>query len=310
MSTTHVVIACPSCRKDLKARREYVGRQVSCKHCGNTFTIRDPEASGTTAAPVGAEAGDALEAATTLKGAGSEVSNDLLASLVAERDRLKAELAELRAEPDRPRVESSEPVTDAEAVDSGAISRLEAELEQVRAERDRLAEGRREAEGQAERLRQSVHELERAAAETANAAGALEEARAAWDAERQSAQAQWEQERQALTAEAEERLAAERDRATAERQHAEEQLAGLRQRAEQAKTTFEAERGQYTAKIEDLRRKRNNYRESVAEAILERDALTAELQQLRADRKAADEAHQAEQERLLAAALDPDQETE
>jgi len=101
--STHVVIACPRCRKDLRARREYVGRQVSCKHCGHTFTIEDPASSGTDAAASQVEADeardqafsqtveglDAAASATSAQRASGGGSSDLLASLVSERDQLK-----------------------------------------------------------------------------------------------------------------------------------------------------------------------------------------------------------------------------
>src|SRR4051812_1633402 len=40
--STHIQIDCPNCRRSLKVRREYIGKNVSCKHCGIAFRIPSP----------------------------------------------------------------------------------------------------------------------------------------------------------------------------------------------------------------------------------------------------------------------------
>ena len=42
-SEDRIVIACPSCETTLRVRRKYIGSEVRCNHCQNTFIIRDPE---------------------------------------------------------------------------------------------------------------------------------------------------------------------------------------------------------------------------------------------------------------------------
>jgi len=38
-----VAVSCPSCQATLSVRRVYIGNQVRCKQCGNTFLVRDPD---------------------------------------------------------------------------------------------------------------------------------------------------------------------------------------------------------------------------------------------------------------------------
>src|SRR4051812_32840945 len=43
MSPSHIEVACPNCQRVLRARREYVGRTVACKHCGTPFPLLVPD---------------------------------------------------------------------------------------------------------------------------------------------------------------------------------------------------------------------------------------------------------------------------
>ncbi len=40
-----VVVMCPSCQTPLSIRRVYIGRQVCCKQCNQTFLASDPAAA-------------------------------------------------------------------------------------------------------------------------------------------------------------------------------------------------------------------------------------------------------------------------
>jgi hypothetical protein len=42
---TRIVQPCPSCKKRLHIRLEYVGQRVACRHCRNQFVVRDPSSS-------------------------------------------------------------------------------------------------------------------------------------------------------------------------------------------------------------------------------------------------------------------------
>src|SRR5689334_3549370 len=57
MSTSsHFRTPCPQCHRDLKVRLEYVGKQVTCKHCGLVFTVPAPREEAPSArAPEGDE---------------------------------------------------------------------------------------------------------------------------------------------------------------------------------------------------------------------------------------------------------------
>src|SRR4051794_14679297 len=56
--STHIQIDCPNCRRSLKVRREYIGKNVSCKHCGIAFKIPSPP-EGDLPAPAAQETGAA-----------------------------------------------------------------------------------------------------------------------------------------------------------------------------------------------------------------------------------------------------------
>jgi hypothetical protein len=42
---TRIVQPCPSCKKRLHIRLEYVGQRVACRHCRHQFVVRDPSSS-------------------------------------------------------------------------------------------------------------------------------------------------------------------------------------------------------------------------------------------------------------------------
>src|SRR4051794_32806863 len=41
-----LLIPCPGCEHPLKVRTEYLGRKVTCKHCGKIFTAQAPPEGG------------------------------------------------------------------------------------------------------------------------------------------------------------------------------------------------------------------------------------------------------------------------
>jgi hypothetical protein len=41
-SATYYVQPCPICGRRLQIRVEYLGKQVSCRHCGGQFVASDP----------------------------------------------------------------------------------------------------------------------------------------------------------------------------------------------------------------------------------------------------------------------------
>src|SRR4051812_29762876 len=98
--STHIRIPCPKCHETLNVRREDVGKKVGCKHCKNTFLVRDPEALE----PLeGAAAGPANHRAESTPG-GPEALDLTFegaaggAQARPETARLEADLARVRAE--------------------------------------------------------------------------------------------------------------------------------------------------------------------------------------------------------------------
>jgi hypothetical protein len=51
MHPTHYVQECPVCGRPLEIRVEYLGRQVTCNHCGGHFQAVDPAGHAKIAAP-------------------------------------------------------------------------------------------------------------------------------------------------------------------------------------------------------------------------------------------------------------------
>jgi hypothetical protein len=43
--STYFVQECPTCGRDLEIRVEFLGRAVSCQHCGGRFEARDPQSA-------------------------------------------------------------------------------------------------------------------------------------------------------------------------------------------------------------------------------------------------------------------------
>jgi hypothetical protein len=69
MHPTHYVQPCPVCGRPLQIRVEYLGRQLTCNHCGGHFQAADPEAHPELPTPVDdlLHRADALLAASDLR---------------------------------------------------------------------------------------------------------------------------------------------------------------------------------------------------------------------------------------------------
>lgn len=51
MHPTHYVQECPVCGRPVEIRVEYLGRQVTCNHCGGHFQAVDPDSHPETVVP-------------------------------------------------------------------------------------------------------------------------------------------------------------------------------------------------------------------------------------------------------------------
>src|SRR5262245_37191471 len=122
--STHIEIGCPKCHEKLRVRREYVGKRVTCKRCGETFKVWDPDeplADLTSPHP-------AAEGA----GAGALTSSLALAEALAERDDLRSKLARVRAQRDQLAAAArAQPAL--ENVVADAVGPLQKEIEALRA---------------------------------------------------------------------------------------------------------------------------------------------------------------------------------
>lgn len=145
--TTHFRIPCPGCGQPLKVRTQYLGQDVTCKHCERTFTAQAPPGEGPPATP-GIREGLPLED----DGAAAARAGDRLRAEERERELADARtaLSELRRQLDQAR-EQAEAASSLRAELDDTRKRLgarEAEVEtrrteaeaweHVRAERDRL----------------------------------------------------------------------------------------------------------------------------------------------------------------------------
>ncbi|MEW4561798.1 response regulator [Bremerella sp. JC770] len=64
---TYFVQSCPTCGRKLQVKVEYLGLEVSCQHCGASFTSQDPAMVG---APLENPVDDALHKADAFLGRG------------------------------------------------------------------------------------------------------------------------------------------------------------------------------------------------------------------------------------------------
>jgi len=125
-----IALTCPSCQATLSVRRIYVGNQVRCKQCGNTFLVSapaqpQPEPAGT--APPGISAMSSPPGDIKHEIPGTETAHESLRiqhdQLLADREQLQAAHNQLDAEHNRLRTEHE---------------RLRTEHEQLRTEHEQL----------------------------------------------------------------------------------------------------------------------------------------------------------------------------
>jgi chromosome segregation ATPase len=169
----------------------------------------------------------------------------------------------------------------------------EAQLGELERFRERTDRERDALTRTVERLREQLRELERAPVATGSD---LDQARAAWEAERRELEARWEQQRQGDLADAERRLDELRDQLEAER----------RARRQQADTgcaleSLREEAARLHGALETTRREREEGLRQVAATGLERDRLSTRLEEAEADRHESERKHLAERDRLVAA---------
>jgi chromosome segregation ATPase len=185
----HMQIPCPSCGSHLRIRPAYIGLHMHCKHCGHAFRAQrsDKPAQETPAAPpVGlAVTVPTVADATPLPNPADQRAAEELAREIravgAARDQLRKELWATRAE------------LESHVARAAALEPLAAERDSLRTERDRLAAAGATAAQEQERLLDRIAQLERALAQAETEGAALQrhgtQARAEWQAERQTLEA-------------------------------------------------------------------------------------------------------------------------
>jgi exonuclease SbcC len=260
---THLEIPCPGCGRTLRVRTVYLGKRIACKYCDYVFQ------------PVAAYQRDEP----------SELGSEALAPSAAlqsgrQPDHDGEEIARLR-----------------EAL--AAAETRARELDTIRAEREELTRQRQEDARQIEDLRARIGELERIHVEAGEKSAALtrshEEASALWKAERQELHRLWVEKYRAQAQELGERLHAEQERASAERQRHRQALNELlRQSGALRQETEQRLRGE----LEQLREELTSS-QALSDRLGAAEARARELDTVRAERD-----RLAEQARAMQADLD------
>jgi myosin protein heavy chain len=171
----YLQIACPSCQRTLRVRKQYVGLTVACSHCGNNFPVEQPPEPSETGAPAERPAPQAV----------SETDHESYEKRIAELARaLEEKESEVQQGRDeRTLVTEQLQQRDAERNRLGnQIKALTDELEQLREQaqvdavlRDELADSGAEVE----RLRAQIQSLESRAAVAESLEQELQSERAA-----------------------------------------------------------------------------------------------------------------------------------
>jgi chromosome segregation ATPase len=230
-----------------------------------------------------------------------------LATLRDERDLLRDDLQALRSE------------LEARSVAAAADPR-DKELGALRVERDRLNAEQQASSGREERLRDRIRELERSLLEStascemaqATFAGQLEEARAAWDSERQAIQRESEERIRTQVRDGERRLSDEQARAMAvqkqalqqrdeERRRWDQELDSVREETERLRIQLQArnqESNELAGRAKALVQERAAAIEQAEARRRERDQLAAARDEAEAALHEAAQRCQAENDRL------------
>jgi len=100
-----IAVSCPGCRATLSVRRVYIGREVRCKQCDNTFLVPAPALS----APEESSAASSPQPGIERESDGTETERELLRAqhdqLLADHERLQIAHNELDANHDRLKVD-------------------------------------------------------------------------------------------------------------------------------------------------------------------------------------------------------------
>ncbi len=193
-----ISVDCRNCQATLNVRRSYIGKSVSCKHCGQSFLVEAP-AGTEVESPSPSHSGDATHLSF------DRLRADL-GAIQTERDQMAAELAKLREKYQRAKIyrkwvdragtemrsrldqltierETLRDDRDAVRDESG---RLRAEVDRLTAELSTAIEGRSALEGEVESLRGDRDSARRESEERAEAIRAHEVERARHASDRDS----------------------------------------------------------------------------------------------------------------------------
>jgi chromosome segregation ATPase len=282
---------CPQCRHILKASPEHAGRKGSCTRCGATFTIPggDETADHRSIALAGT-APTAQPTSTFLDLASLPELNEAVERLTREGEATRLELERARDEAAALREE-----LDLVRGDQAQTEATRAERDRLQAELDRagdeLAKLRSETDDLRSRLEQARSD---AASDLARLGQEAREARATWDAERQSLVADWEGRWRQAESDAR-RLGEDAGRWERELQSARAGSEDLRVQHRKALDDLEAVRGEFAAAragSEALERQIHEARSASAGEKARLDAeLLAARQESEAHRARADAAH-------------------
>ena len=128
----YLQLSCPNCQRELRVRRQYVGLQVACSHCGRSFAVELPD--------------DARGAATDAESPSYQTASE------ADRAALERQITELASELEKLRETELRHTTQLEQ------QRLESTA--LRQERDRLAHEFEQAHARNEELVDQIRSLD------------------------------------------------------------------------------------------------------------------------------------------------------
>jgi VIT1/CCC1 family predicted Fe2+/Mn2+ transporter len=233
MTYTYFQTICPMCRRTLRVRSDYHGRQIICNHCGHrgqAIIPRKENGQGSASPPPqpetlqeakAVEVGLTQERGQWLEGEIQRIREQLanrdtehaatIRQLQEAQDQLADRQEQLQvlqeqleqAEEQRRRDETVRLELESERTD---LNQLLVQFESLRSRADtaeRLLEERRAAENDVTQLRTALSDLERSLGERSLE---FEEARGRWEVEREEMRAQWDRDRQDLLNEAKQNL--------------------------------------------------------------------------------------------------------
>jgi chromosome segregation ATPase len=184
-------LACPSCQKALRVRRQYIGQRVSCKYCNQPFKVTDPVAPP----PAAPEASSAAPQIAALEQQLQQLRADLSARN-AEKEQLAQQvqlaqseaaqtatrLHELQSDRDRIQQQFEAARSELGTLKEGA-SRVEQDLGNLRTERERLDKEQLRLQAQVEMGNIAQKERDRLSAELQSALTEAAKATSNWKTE-------------------------------------------------------------------------------------------------------------------------------